>query len=58
MEQMVADLLTKPISRDRFEALSLRMGLGDFKKSSGSAAEVINWTYLTNYCDVIINYSA
>ena len=55
---MVADLLTKPISRDRFEALSLRMGLGDFKKSSGSAAEVINWTYLTNYCDVIINYSA
>ena len=30
-EQMVADLLTKPISRDRFEALCLRMGLGDLQ---------------------------
>ena len=30
-EQMVADLLTKPVSRDRFEALRLRMGLGDLQ---------------------------
>jgi len=31
MEQMVADLLTKTISCDQFEAFRLRMGLGDLQ---------------------------
>ena len=33
-EQMVTDLLTKPISHDRFEALRLKVALGDLQSVS------------------------